>query len=171
MAIYAAGIFANTVFPIHLDPVRIGQPWTPHVALVPFNDYEVGDALMNIGVFVPLGVLIPLLMRRPSAWKVLVAAATTSFCIEAAQLAAQAFFAGGDIADVNDFIWNVTGGMLGYGLLRLASRSSRVSRELAGFRWHDAAGVSAVSAAGAVGTVVALDPLGGTRPAGDALHE
>lgn len=137
VALYSAGVLANTVFPIHLHPVTSGALWTPHLVLVPFVDYEVGDALMNAGVFAPLGVLIPLLMRRPSGWSVLLLAAATSLGIELTQLAAQAFFAGGHIADVNDLIWNVAGGMVGYGAYALATRAPSLSRLLARFRWHD----------------------------------
>jgi len=115
VALYAAGIFANTVFPIFLEPVSSDQPWSPALALIPFHDYEVADALTNVVVFVPLGILIPLLMRRPSFWKVL-SAMVVSLTIELLQLAAQKLFSGGHVADVNDFIWNTVGGVVGFAI-------------------------------------------------------
>ncbi|THE06831.1 VanZ family protein [Microbacterium oleivorans] len=137
VAVYAAGIFANTIFPIYLSPVDSGEPWTPKLALVPFYDYEVDDALMNIAVFVPLGVLIPLLMRRASWAKVVLTAVSVSLGIELAQLAAQAFFAGGHIADVNDLMWNTVGGVVGYAVYLLALRIPGLSSLARLFRWTD----------------------------------
>lgn len=135
VAVYAAGIVGNTIFPIFLDKPDSGAPWTPGLALLPFIDYEVDDALMNALVFVPLGILIPLLLTRPTWWKVIGAAALTSLAVELLQLVAQAFFAGGHIADVNDFLSNVTGGALGYGLLLLLARVPVLARLIDRFRW------------------------------------
>ena len=145
VAVYAAGIFANTIFPIYLSPVDSGEPWTPKLALVPFYDYEVDDALMNIAVFVPLGILIPLLMRRPSWLKVVLTAVSVSLGIELAQLAAQAFFAGGHIADVNDLMWNTVGGVAGYAVYLLALRIPGLSSLVRLFRWHDDSSASDAS--------------------------
>ena len=145
VAVYAAGIFANTIFPIYLSPVDSGEPWTPKLALVPFYDYEVDDALMNVAVFVPLGVLIPLLMRRPSWVKVVLTAVSVSLGIELAQLAAQAFFAGGHIADVNDLMWNTVGGVAGYAVYLLALRIPGLSSLVRLFRWHDDSSASDAS--------------------------
>ena len=138
VATYAAGIFANTVFPIYLSLPDSGEPWTPAIALIPFYDYEVQDALMNIGVFVPLGFLLPLLMRRASGWRVVLGAVGISLGIEMAQLATQAFFGGGHIADINDLLWNTVGGAVGYGIYVLASRTPGLRDLLRRFRWDDA---------------------------------
>lgn len=135
VAVYAAGIVGNTIFPIFLDKPDSGAPWTPGLALLPFVDYEIDDALMNTLVFVPLGILIPLLLARPSWWKVTVAAAITSLTVESLQLGAQAFFAGGHIADVNDLLSNLAGGALGYGLLLLLARVPVLARLIDRFRW------------------------------------
>ncbi len=139
IAVYAAGIFANTVFPIFLRPAQVQEPWEPALALIPFHDYEVGDALTNVIVFVPLGVLIPLLMRRPSWWRVLLTAVAVSLTIESLQLAAQWLFSGGHVADVNDFTWNTVGGLVGYAVFVLVSRTPGLSRLLDAFRWHSSA--------------------------------
>lgn len=139
ISVYAAGIFANTIFPIFLTPVPNDQPWTPALALIPFSDYWVDDALVNVAVFAPLGILIPLLMRRPSWWKVLVVAAAVSLTIELLQLAAQRFFSGGHVADINDFIWNTVGGVLGYVIFVALTRVPVLSALLDEFRWHPSA--------------------------------
>ncbi len=78
LAVYAAGIVANTVFPVFLGrPTQDGPRLLPLV-LVPFADYEVADAVTNVLVFVPLGVLVSLLLTRPTWWRVLLAAASVS---------------------------------------------------------------------------------------------
>lgn len=138
LSIYAAGVVANTVFPIFLNAPDSGEPWQPAVALVPFADYEIDDALMNIGVFLPLGMLIPLLMARPTWARVVLTAAGASLAIELAQFVADLFFAGGHISDVNDFLSNVAGGAIGYGLFVVASRVPVLARVIDRFRWAGA---------------------------------
>lgn len=138
LSIYAAGVVANTVFPIFLNAPDSGEPWQPAVALVPFADYEIDDALMNIGVFLPLGMLIPLLMARPTWARVVLTAAGASLAIELAQFVADLFFAGGHISDVNDFLSNVAGGAIGYGLFVVASRGPVLARVIDRFRWAGA---------------------------------
>ncbi len=85
LAVYAAGVVANTVFPIFLDKPVTSAPWDAHLVLVPLVDYEVADALTNVLVFVPLGMLVPLLLTRTSWWRVVLAAAAFSLAIEVTQ--------------------------------------------------------------------------------------
>lgn len=143
ISVYAAGIIGNTIFPIFLAKPDSGEPWTPALSLIPFADYEIEDAVTNLLVFVPLGVLIALLMARPTAVKVIAVAAGTSLGIELAQLAAQDFFSGGHIADINDFLSNVAGGAVGYGLFVLLSRIPPLGRFLERFRWRTGGGAPA----------------------------
>lgn len=135
LAIYAAGIVANTVFPIYLDKPDRVEPWTPYVALIPFADYELADALMNVAVFVPLGILIPLVLTRPTWWKVISITVAASVTIEIAQLAVQGLFRGGHIADVSDLICNTAGGVLGYGILIAVTAIPWAARLIDRFRW------------------------------------
>jgi glycopeptide antibiotics resistance protein len=115
LCVYAAGVVANTVFPIYLDPVARSTRWS--VQPVPFADYEWADAAMNVAVFVPLGILLALALGTPPWWRVLVAVAASSLAIELTQLVTGAFLGGGHVADVDDLLSNVTGGMLGLALL------------------------------------------------------
>lgn len=149
LAVYAAGIIGNTIFPIYLNAPDSGEPWTPSLALIPFYDYEVDDAVMNMLVFVPLGILIPLLLTRPTWWKVLLTVMATSLGIESTQLAAQGLFAGGHIADVNDFLFNTTGGMVGFALFVLLARMPFTSRLVNFFRWSTPASTRASAEYGA----------------------
>jgi len=135
VAIYAAGITANTVFPIYLDKPPRTEPWTPALALIPFVDYEVHDALINVVVFIPLGILVALVLERPVWWKVVVIALGASLAIELLQLAVQALFLGGHVADVNDLIFNVSGAAFGLGLYLLATRIPVIDRFADKFRW------------------------------------
>ncbi|MCL9666464.1 VanZ family protein [Curtobacterium albidum] len=143
LAVYVAGIFANTVLPIFLDRPPQLQPWTPKLALIPFSDYEVMDAVTNVIVFAPLGILIPLLMRRPSWAKVVLTAAAVSLAIELLQIVTDGLFGGGHVADVNDFLWNTLGGAVGHAIFVVLSRTPGLSRLVELFRWHPATRTSA----------------------------
>ncbi len=144
LAVYAAGILANTLFPLYLSMPR-SDSWTPGVALVPFHDYESLDALTNVVVFLPLGMLIPLLLARPSWWRVLASVMAVSLAIEVSQLAAQGLFAGGHIADVDDFIFNTVGGALGYGLIVILTAFPRTRSVVDRFRWTQPCDVGQLS--------------------------
>lgn len=137
LAIYAGGVVANTIFPIFL---RIGTgfydgPRPLPLYLVPFADYGLEDALINVAVFVPLGILIPLLVSRPSWWKVVAIVAGASLAIELTQMAVARLASSGHLADINDWLTNVLGGVIGYGLFLLATRSRTIARFVEHFRW------------------------------------
>lgn len=135
LAIYAGGVVANTVFPIYLDwPTSVGADPLP-LALVPFRDYEVADAVSNVLVFLPLGLLVPLLLARPSWWRVLLIVAATSLAIEALQFLAADLAGGGHIADVNDWLFNTIGGAVGFGVFTLLARSPAAAALIDRFRW------------------------------------
>lgn len=138
LGVYAAGIVANTVFPIFLDkPARSGG-WMHHLTLVPLAGYQVDDALINVAVFLPLGMLVPLLSARPSWRRTLVVAAAISLGIEATQYVTAHVLGGGHLADVNDLLFNVVGGAVGYGVLAALVRIPRVAALVDRFRWADA---------------------------------
>lgn len=138
LGVYAAGIVANTVFPIFLDkPVRSGG-WMHHLALVPLAGYQVDDAMINVAVFVPLGVLIPLLIARPSWRRTVLVAAYISLGIETTQYVTAHALGGGHLADVNDLVFNVIGGAVGYCVLAALVRVPAVAALVDGFRWADA---------------------------------
>lgn len=137
LGVYVAGIVANTVFPIFLDKPVSCAPWASHLAVVPFADYEVADAVMNVLVFVPVGVLVPLLMARASWRSVVVAAALLSLAIEVTQYVTAHLLGGGHIADVNDLIFNIIGGAVGFALFSVLVKIPFVSAVVDRFRWHE----------------------------------
>lgn len=137
LALYAGGVIANTIFPVflHVGSWPDDGPRPLALALVPFSDYGLEDALVNVAVFVPLGALIPLLTTRPTWWRVLAIVAGASLVIESAQMATARIAFGGHIADINDWLTNILGGIVGYGLFVLMTRSRAVARLLRRFRW------------------------------------
>ncbi|MGW9020839.1 VanZ family protein [Leucobacter chromiiresistens] len=137
LATYAGGVLANTVFPILLrvGPGLYDGPRPIPLYLVPFVDYELQDALINIAVFIPLGGLIPLLAVRARWWKVLAIVAGASLAIELAQMVTARIALGGHLADVNDWLTNILGGMIGFGLFALLTRSTRAAAFVDRFRW------------------------------------
>jgi glycopeptide antibiotics resistance protein len=138
IGVYVAGIVANTVFPVFLDKPVSSAPWAAHLALVPLSGYEVADALQNVLVLVPLGMLVPLLAVRPSWWRTVAVAACVSLGIEITQLATAHLLGGGHLADVNDLIFNVVGGAVGHLVLTLATRVPVMADLVDRFRWHTA---------------------------------
>lgn len=80
----------------------------------------VEQLVLNVGMFVPLGLLLPLVFRKmrtflPTALGVL----ATTLSIEVFQ-----FFIGRS-ADIDDVIMNLLGGIIGYGLFRLLDKLFR----------------------------------------------
>lgn len=137
LAVYSGGVLANTVFPIFL---RVGTgfydgPRPLALYLVPFADYGIEDALINVAVFVPLGGLVPLLIARPTWWKVVAIVAAASLAIELTQMATARLALGGHLADINDWMTNILGGIIGYGLFVLGTRSKTVAGFVERFRW------------------------------------
>lgn len=135
LCVYLAGVVANTVFPIYRDKPSADVPWHAQLNLTPLVGYEAGDAVMNICVFVPLGVLLSLALPRWTWGRVLATAAVFSLGIEVSQLVTAHFLGGGHIADVNDFVFNVVGAALGCGLLAVLTRAPYVERLADRFRW------------------------------------
>ncbi|MDF9716773.1 VanZ family protein [Nocardioides sp. ChNu-153] len=136
LSVYVAGVVANTVFPIYLDKPGRDASWDDFLVLVPLADYEVADAAMNVAVFVPVGVLVPLVLVGASWGRVLAIAAASSLGIEVVQYATAHLLSGGHIADVNDLLFNVAGALAGFGALRLLTRISTVVALRDRFSWH-----------------------------------
>lgn len=137
LCVYAAGVLANTVFPIYRDVPAGTAPWGAHLALVPFADYEVADAVMNVLVFVPVGVIVPLLAARARWWTAVAVSGAFSLAIEVTQLVTAHLLGGGHVADVDDLLSNVAGGALGYLLLTALVRVPSLGALVDRFRWHD----------------------------------
>jgi len=135
LCVYAAGVLANTAFPVFLGTTHADVPWTTYLNLVPLRDTEARDIVQNVAIFVPLGLLLPLVFSLRSALSVTACAAATSLSIEALQLLNAVTGHGGHIADVNDLLANVLGAALGYALTRAAITVPAIRRLAFGFAW------------------------------------
>ena len=69
----------------------------------------------NVGMFVPSGIILPILYKRLNTfWKVVAAGAFISFCIEVVQI----LFVN-SVTDIDDLIMNTAGCAIGYGIYAL----------------------------------------------------
>ena len=111
----------------HVQPLRLGsvQDRALRLNLLPFvhlADYAVTrEAVINhvgnVTLFIPTGVLLPILYRRLGRpWKVILAGAGISLAIELAQLLLP-----NSVTDIDDLILNTLGVCLGCGIFRLAA--------------------------------------------------
>jgi glycopeptide antibiotics resistance protein len=131
---YAVLLVGLTLLPIRWDPWRVSYPndhYQPQ--LMPFrgsgtNPFQsshplhmLGEQLGNILLFMPVGLLLPLLwpwLHRP--WRVIGLGAVISVGIELAQVV----MPGIHRADVNDVLLNTLGAGLGWLTLRLTRRAA-----------------------------------------------
>jgi glycopeptide antibiotics resistance protein len=128
--VYGAGVVANTVFPIYLDMPGGSQPWSSSISVRPFVDYELADAIENVIVFLPVGVLVALAAARSSLARAVAVGALFSLLIETTQFFSAHLWHGGHVADINDLFFNVVGAMAGCGLVAGARRLSRSVRRV-----------------------------------------
>lgn len=133
---YLGGLAAITFMNRSVGVSRIGVQLRPLLALwEAWNEFTLQvwlNPLLNIAMFFPLGVLLPLAAGSFRRWyRMLAAGAGTSFLIEVLQ-----YILGRGQADIDDLICNTLGAMLGYCLCMLFV-------SLAGRQWK-AAGVYAV---------------------------
>jgi glycopeptide antibiotics resistance protein len=135
LCVYAAGVLANTAFPVFLGTAHADMPWTTYLNLVPLRGTETRDIIQNVAVFAPLGLLLPLVFSLRSALSVTVCAAALSLSIEALQLLNAVTGHGGHIADVNDLLANVVGALLGYALTRAVIQIPIIRRVVFAFAW------------------------------------
>ncbi|MBR5430331.1 MAG: VanZ family protein [Firmicutes bacterium] len=117
----AAHIAASSVFALYLigiltlTGVCVRGTFSPEIVYIPFADMIRGpaDSLLNVLLFVPLGVFLPLLYEEyNSIGKVAAAGLFISLSVEAAQMF------GFGITDVNDLITNTVGAGLGFVVFR-----------------------------------------------------
>jgi len=130
--VYAVSVLAITVVPVRFHRPR-HAPWWLVVQLVPFHVPPWSFAL-NILMFVPFGVLLPLIWPRIRsgnrsagrvfAW-VLAWSLAASTAIELTQLVEWVTLGNYRTVDVNDLIANTAGGLLGYAVLALTASLSR----------------------------------------------
>ena len=132
---YAGGIVANTVFPFLLGGAPDRPAWWLFVNLTPLVGTEPVDMAANVLVFVPLGVLLPLVARVDSVRRVVLWGFLVSLAMEVTQLVNAVTGHGGHVADVNDLLANTLGALVGYGGLRAATLLPSVARLVVATQW------------------------------------
>jgi|SRR5919108_3507811 glycopeptide antibiotics resistance protein len=130
---YGAAVVSVTLFPIPVQGSIL--PWERefgglHSNFVPFiglgemitsQPLEISTRQIagNIAMFVPFGLLLPLLWRDVRIRRVLLAAALASIAIEGSQfLISSAIGFSYKMTDVDDVLLNSLGAVIGYGLAR-----------------------------------------------------
>ncbi|WP_433721765.1 VanZ family protein [Actinoplanes sp. CA-051413] len=125
--LYAVGVIAITVFPIRVRSAAYwtGEPWWTMVHWIP-GDVDAPSFVLNVIMFIPLGVLLPLLRPSLDAVRRLAGcAAAASSAIELIQFVLGMTLGSRRTVDVNDLIANTAGALLGLLILRLAVPSRR----------------------------------------------
>ena len=136
---YIAFVAALTIVPTHLGRFRIVDP--DHINLIPLNysfkcfvlarQYQgligfcLRNTLGNIMLFVPLGMLLPLLSRRfQSLKRVLLLGLCASLMIETIQFVLR-FVGSPRAVDIDDVILNTLGACVGFVIYRSAATGER----------------------------------------------
>ncbi len=122
LVLYGLGVVALTVLPIRPRPPGYwaGEPWWTMIHAIPF-EVDAPSFVLNVIMFVPYGVLVPLLRRSTDAVaRLALAAACASLAIELTQLVIGLTLGSRRTVDVNDLIANTAGALLGLLVLRLA---------------------------------------------------
>ncbi|MDO4851180.1 MAG: VanZ family protein [Actinomycetota bacterium] len=125
-ALFAAYLFTLMHFTgvgtLH-DALRFGLDFNPHqMNLTPFANFteDVEGHLLNILLFVPLGLLVPMLSgSRLRALPITATAIATSLVIEFSQLL------NSRVTDADDLLMNVIGALIGYGVFRLIDKKRK----------------------------------------------
>ena len=123
LAGYVVCVVAATNFPItpHPSAYWAGVPWWTMIHYIPFL-VDATSFLLNIVMFVPFGVLVPLMWpRADNAGRLFGYAAAASATIELTQLIIMLTLGSRRTVDINDLISNTAGAMAGFTMLRLVS--------------------------------------------------
>src|SRR5215218_8135166 len=131
--VYLSGLAAATLGPSRpsreVIETMVGIDLRPNLASLTCSDatlptvsrargFCVRNARGNVVLFIPLGILLPLVWSRLRFWRALQIAIALSVSIELLQLLSRAW-GSYRTADINDVILNVVGASLGLGLVSL----------------------------------------------------
>jgi glycopeptide antibiotics resistance protein len=122
LVVYALSVAAATIFPISPHPPAYwsGEPWWTMIHWIPL-DVDGPSSVLNVIMFVPFGVLVPLLWpRADSVRRLMIRAVCASATIELIQFLIGLTLGSRRTVDVNDLLANTAGALLGLLALRLA---------------------------------------------------
>ena len=121
-----------------LQPVQPPPGWVVEHNFIPFrmiahylansgSPFWVGQAVGNVLLLLPLGLLLPAAIPAMAGWlRILLVALAASVAIEVAQL-----WIPNRSADVDDVLLNVVGALIGYAIFTVLRLGSGRGRELA----------------------------------------
>jgi glycopeptide antibiotics resistance protein len=127
-SLYGAVLVAVTLFPFRVALGRFANPipWYDKINLVPIVTIDPLGFGLNILMTVPLGLLVPLLVRIRTVGVAALVGLAVSATIEIIQGVGKLALSGVRTADVNDVIANTLGTVLGWLLLQRLTRSHRI---------------------------------------------
>ena len=119
LPVYAIGVLYFTMlwrtggftgsYEMHLNLVPLFWIWEP---LVIGKDFYLQQVILNIFLFVPLGLMLPIIWRSCKMKNVLTVASVVTLGIELIQ----PFF--GRCTDIDDVLLNIAGAMIGYTFMK-----------------------------------------------------
>ena len=134
--LYGVGVCKEVLQPFQVGIDRRYFPgWRAFVHLTPLFGAEPSDLVLNVLLFLPLGVLLPLLGNVQSVRCATLIGLFLSLAIEVTQLILDVTVSVGRVADVNDLLGNTFGTVVGYLALRLGTRAPPLVRPAASMTW------------------------------------
>ena len=127
LVVYAIAVVAVTIFPIHSHPPSYwaASPWWTMIHYIPLV-VDAPSFVLNIVMFVPFGLLPPVLWPRLDSVRRLAAyAVAASSAIELTQLVLGLTVGSRRTVDINDLIANTAGALAGLLVLRAAVPDAR----------------------------------------------
>ncbi len=118
------------VQPLVIDPENLFPPRINCIPFLNIIDYDIRreaviNIIGNICLFIPAGILLPILFRQLDSFpKVLLAGAGLSLAIEIIQLLLP-----NSVTDIDDLILNTVGVAIGYGIYTLVSGRKRKAQK------------------------------------------
>jgi glycopeptide antibiotics resistance protein len=135
--VYGAGVLKAVLLPFPIvtghNDIRLG--WRVYIHLTPLLTADPIGIVLNVALFLPLGVLLPLVARVSSVRRALLIGFLLSLSIEITQFVAVVTVSSGRVADIDDVLSNCFGTLVGYLLYRLAIRVPAAARLAAAATW------------------------------------
>jgi VanZ like family len=109
-----------------------GDPWRDYINLTPLQNTDFWDDMVeNALLFIPVGVLLPLLTRVRAIWLTTLIGSLISLGIETGQFITDVTLHAGHVADINDWMFNTLGVLIGSLLLTLVMQIPAAARLVA----------------------------------------
>jgi glycopeptide antibiotics resistance protein len=126
-SLYGAALVTVTLFPFRVALGRFANPipWYEKINLIPIVTIDPLGFVLNIAMTVPLGLLVPLLVRIRTVGAAALVGLAVSASIELIQGVGKLALSGVRTADVNDLIANTLGTVLGWLVLQALVRMRR----------------------------------------------